>query len=367
MNTVESCGGKFTILSLDDALADDFTIRAWREFSRVSDVYFDLNYLRLEATRLGSSVHLSTFVLGNEVVLRTHLVRPIRSRSTTMRRYVDFITPFEFGGPITLPSGLPPSKKLIELSQNAMNKYCTEQGIISEFVRFHPLLQNSNHWAKYYQLREVGDNYLIDLKLASEEIIQQYSRSQLRNIRRAQLTGAYVQKIPLKKSNIDIVQHLYNENQARLNNPAEYCFASDYFSALDQSVEKIISLYLCRSVLSKPVSALMVLCGNKYSHSHLIGSDPKFRTEIPNSLLYHEAAMDLKGQGLRYFHLGGAGEKQHGVRAFKKGLSTGAQPYFVGTKIYDQKVYTQLCKDAGASKLMENSEFFPLYRIFENS
>ena len=294
MDTVESCGGKFTILSLDDALADELTIRAWREYARYSDVYFDLNYLRLEATRFGSSVYLSTFVLGNELVLRTHLVRPIGSYPNTRGRYVDMITPFEFGGPVSLPFGIPPSKKLIKLAQDAMDKYCTKQGVVSEFVRFHPLLQNSKHWAKYYQLREVGDNYFIDLKLASDEIINQYSRSQLRNIRRAQLTGAHVQKIPLRRSNIDILQRLYKENQARLNSAAEHCFMSEYFSALDQSVEKIISLYLCLNALSKPVSVLMVLCGDRYSHSHLIGSDPKFRGEIPNSLLYHEAAMDLK-------------------------------------------------------------------------
>ena len=128
MDTVESCGGKFTILSLDDALKDELTIRAWREYARYSDVYFDLNYLRLEATRFGSSVYLSTFVLGNELVLRTHLVRPIGTYANTRGRYVDMITPFEFGGPISLPFGRPPSKKLIKLAQDAMDNIAQNRG-----------------------------------------------------------------------------------------------------------------------------------------------------------------------------------------------------------------------------------------------
>ena len=96
----------------------------------------------------------------------------------------DFCTPYGYGGWII------EGNDEIDTMMHEYSAWCTANGIVSEFVRYHPQLQNAGKLKRYYEQTYLGNT--VEIPLISEQSVWENFSSKNRNvIRKAIKNGLY--------------------------------------------------------------------------------------------------------------------------------------------------------------------------------
>ena len=105
-------------------------------------------------------------------------------------RYFDLETPYGYGGPL---SDGPVPETSQDRFMAAFSEYAESKGIVSQFVRFHPLLMNHETAPRMFETRYLHDTVYIDT--SSPEIIMGNMGSKNRNmVRKAIKNGVTVER-----------------------------------------------------------------------------------------------------------------------------------------------------------------------------
>ena len=99
----------------------------------------------------------------NVVMKRDIAAEPFFVDKINSNMYFDFISPYGYGGWLIEGDG-----DIAELF-SAYETWCMEHNIVSEFVRFHPILNNAETLEKFYEVLRLGKTIAMDL--SSPEII----------------------------------------------------------------------------------------------------------------------------------------------------------------------------------------------------
>lgn len=269
--------------------------------------------------------------------------------------YYDFITPYGYGGMLFKED------YVFDLKKEIINEYlnfCKNLNIISEFIRFNPLLENYKDLEKIINVTELGPTVSIDTT-DLEKTWNSFS-SKNRNIIRKSIKNGV--EIYSGKSNelLNYFVNLYYETMKRDNANEYYYFSNDYFQSLlndlNHSMQIFYALYE-----KKIISMSTVIFNKNYIHYHLSASDYEYRSLGPTNLLLWEVAKYASNNGIKKFHLGGGlGGKMDNLYKFKKSFNKENDlVYKVGKIIFNYDIYNDLCK-----KIMidSNDSYFPLYR-----
>ena len=65
-------------------------------------------------------------------------------------KWYDFVTPYGYGGPLITEVEDGAKEQLVKAFYEEFSRYCAEQKIVSEFVRFHPIAQNALDFIEVY-------------------------------------------------------------------------------------------------------------------------------------------------------------------------------------------------------------------------
>lgn len=270
-------------------------------------------------------------------------------------KYFDFITPYGYGG--FLVEG-----EDYEILIHEYEMFCLEQNIISEFVRFHPILKNHKKMEQFYQTEYVGNTVCIDT--VSEDIIWKNFSSKNRNtIRKAQKSGQNIywgRDEAILKEFIEIY-----EDTMKKNNAKGYYFFNKrlYDSILKDLKQNAIWFY---SRYQGEITAMAIfLYGNGTVHYHLSASREKYRFLASTNLVLYEAAVWASNQGYTKLHMGGGlGAQEDSLYKFKKSFNREEDlKYFTGKKIYHEKIYNELSELRRNQMIQETSNnYFPQYR-----
>ena len=84
----------------------------------------------------------------------------------------DIITPYGYGGHLTQNS----SEQIIQDFRLEFDEYCQKNNIISEFIRFHPLLKNHEYLEGLIDVVFDRETVYIDLTKSEGEILSNYHR-----------------------------------------------------------------------------------------------------------------------------------------------------------------------------------------------
>ena len=359
-----SGGGELTVLSVE--IAEDIPgfLDSWERTTATSDVYYRSQYLKAEAKHQDGHVLFVRYDHKQGCAIRPVVMRPIHSEAPEIRDKVlyDLVTPYEYGGPLVLPIKSKISDWLVDESQAAFEIFCREFNIVCEFARFHPLIGNHSIWGRHFDIRELAANITIELQSRQGEPHQLMSRGQRRNIVKNERLGITAGRVANNQKNMSKFRDIYLRSMKRLGAAPFYHFNDEYFQALGHLPDAIISLYMSQGSDSNPISALVVLHGDTYAHSHLLGAGANAPDGYSHAMIYHQAALDLQGRGFQTFHLGGAGAVQPGVRGFKERLSPMRVPYMVGSVIYDEPIYLALMNEFQDLRSDRGPAFFPAYR-----
>jgi serine/alanine adding enzyme len=274
-------------------------------------------------------------LLENDGVVMTCIVRAIPGTDAH-----DVTTPYGYGGPVGEGD-----------FQQAYERWCSERGIVSTFIRFHPLFENyrgAPHAT--YASPTVG------WPLEGDLLAGMHGKH--RNVvRKAEKVGVTVEATPAP-DDLSAFVSLYEQTMRRQDAAAYYFFPSDYWERLSALHDRLVRYDAVAE--GEIVASAICLRGDRWLHYHLGATADSARDLGASNLLLYEAARWGQGQGLEEFHLGGgAGAKEDSLFAFKQRFSpNGRREFWVGKLVHDEEAYRRL--SGGAD--IDVAGFFPAYR-----
>lgn len=265
--------------------------------------------------------------------------------------YFDFSTPYGYGG------WLIEGNEIDDLFSK-YEEWCKENGIVSEFVRFHPVLENHKMCKGAYDVVTLGKT--ICLELTSPEVIWENITSKNRNmIRKAQKNGIriYMGRYP---QIFDIFQKIYNATMDRDNAEDYYYFKNSFYESILNDLPDNAQIFFAEYEGIIIAASIMLIANGKMNY-HLSGSLREYSNLAPTNLLLYKAALWGCANGCQTFYLGGGvGSKEDSLFKFKKAFyrKDDDKRFYIGKKIFIEEKYEELL----SKRDHIDSDFFPKYR-----
>lgn len=276
-------------------------------------------------------------------------------------KYFDIITPYGYGGFIM--DGIVSESSVCQLN-NELRVLMSEQGIVSGFTRFSPVLQNAELSRSFMDVIDLGKTIAIDL--SSEDIIWENIISKNRNmIRKAVKSGVEIHHTHDKPELFEVFRVMYNKTMDDDNAIDYYYFSNDFYKSIYSDLSSNYELFYATLDNEIIAMSIMIFANNKM-HYHLSGSKYEYRKLAPSNLLLYKAALWGKEQGFKIFHLGGGvGSKEDSLFKFKAAFNRNSDYQFsIGKQVFNNEIFKKLIKLRKEIDLNfdDKSNFFPLYR-----
>ncbi len=264
--------------------------------------------------------------------------------------FFDLSTPYGYGGWII------EGKEIVNLF-DAYEKKMIEDGIISEFVRFHPMIENHTIVNKMYDVKELG--YVVHMELESPEVIWENITSKNRNMIRKAIKNdvkIYNGRFP---EIFDKFMEIYNSTMDRDKADDYYYFGKDFYLSIMNDLPQNAQVFYAEKDGVVIAASIMLMANGKMNY-HLSGSRIEFATLAPTNLLLYEAALWGCMNGYKTLYLGGGvGSQADNLFKFKRSFYKGnLRRYYIGCRIYNKDKYEELVAMRGELE----KGYFPLYR-----
>ena len=271
--------------------------------------------------------------------------------------FFDLVTPYGYGGFII--EGCDTDNLFKEYEQ-----FCSDNNIVSEFVRFHPQLFNWIPVSTLYNEIHLGETVYMDT--SSEDIIWANITSKNRNvIRKAQNNGLTVHW-GRNDEIIDPFMEIYNATMTKDDAEEYYFFKRPFYESIRNDLpENALWGWVEKDGVIAAIS--IFLFSNERMHYHLSASRREYQTMAPTNLLLYEAALWACKNGYKTLHMGGGvGSGHDSLYKFKKAFNRGDDLEFhIGKRIYDKEMYKKLCdlKNIPYTEETLSDGYFPKYRL----
>lgn len=268
-------------------------------------------------------------------------------------QYFDAVSPYGYGGFIIEGDNYEDVNKSYE-------KYCRDNGIICEFVRFHLL----EHYEKKYngKVENIKHNIIRKLNLNPDEMLMDVEYKVRKNLKRANQNGLTIE-IDTEGKSLDDFLNIYYKTMDRNDAKSDYYFSKEFFNILNTMKDNIVYFNVIHE--GKIISTELVIYSKNNCYSYLGGTLNEYFNLRPNDFLKYEIIKWAYSKNLKNFILGGGyGNDDDGIFKYKKSFApNGIVDFFVGKKIFNEEIYNKLIEIRKEEKNFdENSKFFPLYR-----
>lgn len=341
-----------TVYGLEQAEQWDAAVRSFKEY----DIYWLSGYVK------GFQIHgdgdpLLFFyeddgIRGINVVMKRDVAKDEKFMGMIEEgRYFDFATPYGYGGWII-------EGEEIEGLFNAYESWLEKNGIISEFVRFHPLIKNHDACRSFYEVIRLGE--VVHMDLSSPELIWENIISKNRNMIRKAVKNEVVIYNGRFPEIYEKFRVIYNGTMDKDDAEEYYYFGSDFYKSVLEDLPQNAQVFWAEKD-GQVIAASIMIGANGYLDYHLSGSLREFNSLAPTNLLLYKAALWGCANGYRTLYLGGGvGSGEDSLYKFKRAFYKGnLNHFFIGKKIYNQQKYDELL---GMRFEIENPGYFPKYR-----
>lgn len=340
-----------TVYGLDQAEQWDAVVRSFKEY----DVYWLSGYVK--AFRIHGDGDPLLFYYDSEacrginVVMKRDVADDPRFTKIEHGQYFDFATPYGYGGWIIEGEK---TEGLFDFYENWIKK----NGIISEFVRFHPMVKNHEKCEPFYEVIQLGE--VVHMDLSSPEDIWNNIISKNRNmIRKAVKNGIviYNGRFPEIYEKFRVI---YNGTMDKDDAEEYYYFREPFYESVLHDLPDNAQVFWAEKD-GQVIAASIMIGANGYLDYHLSGSLREYSSLAPTNLLLYKAALWGQANGYRSLYLGGGvGSGEDSLFKFKRAFYRGnLNHFYIGKRIYDQEKYDELL---GMRIEIENPGYFPKYR-----
>ena len=339
------------IFNLEQSAQWDYVVKGFDRY----DVYYLSGYVKAFHLHGDGEPQLLHYEGKQLKAIYVYMKRP-----TNIEGYYDSVTPYGYGG-VLFEGDISEENKMAFWT--AYSKKMEEEGIVDNFVRYHPVLANAIPMKSISSVTDLGRTIAIDL--SSPDVIWSNITSKNRNmIRKAEKNGIEIRH----GKGMDLFRqfkHIYNATMEKDHAEAYYFFDDVFYESIHRDLcdnyEMFYAVYD-----GKPIAMSIMLIANGQMHYHLSGSIAEYRNMAPSNLLLYKAALWGGEQGYKTFHLGGGvGSGEDNLYKFKAAFNRESNYQFsIGREIFNQEKYSELIKERllRNPELNSKSNYFPLYR-----
>jgi serine/alanine adding enzyme len=278
------------------------------------------------------------------------VVFPAIVRELPSGRGRDVITPYGYGGPVATGAD-PPAARFWRLYQ----EWCEENGVVTSFVRFHPLFANQRLAPAEVSVEPLAST--VAWRLGLPDLFGAMHEHHRRACRKATRAGVEVtaRESPAEFS---AFVSLYEETMDRAGARDFYLFPPSYWEALARLGPGLV--LFDAEVGGEVVASALCFATPPWLHFHLGGTAERGRALGAGNLVFYEAACWARDQGYERFHLGGGvGGREDSLLTFKRRFDQGGRvECAVGKAVHDAAAYRALAGRAAD----DLDGFFPAYR-----
>lgn len=271
--------------------------------------------------------------------------------------FFDIATPYGYGGWHFEGNQTGLDSDTFKKEYSAWRK---ENGIVSEFVRFHPVLENASGINNdIYDMSFLGNTVAIELD-SEEKIWERFSSKNRGHIRVAMKEGVTV-RTETSKEAFDVFRDIYETTMDHDDASSYYYFDKSFFDSIRNDLEGYYTLFTAYLGETAIASSIMLYAG-KYMNYHLSGQLFEYRRYAGTNMILFEAAKWGCEHGYDWLHLGGGLGAQEGpLYDFKKSFYKKGEDklFHVGRKILNLQLYEKLVCMRGE---LPDGNFFPKYR-----
>lgn len=269
--------------------------------------------------------------------------------------WFDIATPYGYGGWII--EGVQ-TACLFE----AYEQWCKQHHVVSEFIRFHPLLKNHIPSAQFYQTVELGEVVAMDLS-SPKRILENMSGKNRNMIRKALKNDVQIYNGRFPQI-YEEFRTIYNATMDKDNAACYYYFQPEFYTSLLHDLPYNAQVFYAVKD-SQIIAVSIILAANQKLTYHLSGSVVQYRCLAATNLLLYQVALWGHFNGFKSLYLGGGvGSEQDNLFKFKRAFYKGdLNHFYIGKKIYNSVQYEELVRlRAKQEENWEISSFFPQYR-----
>lgn len=251
-------------------------------------------------------------------------------------KYHDWSTPYGYGGPLTDCYDETEMSDFFKL----INGYCKSNNIVTQFIRFHPLLQNQRTFQNFCDLRRLKSTVFIDT--CNKDTIYTNMDSKNRNmVKKAQKNSIEIitdSSIEVKTAFVEI----YKSTMQRNNASEYYYFGQMFFDDMILNLAEYYTLFSAKFD-GKIISSAIIMHCNGNLHYHLSASLREYMHLAPNNLLLYTAACWGADNGYIRLHLGGGVCIEDSLLSFKKSFNKkGLIDFYIGRNVFCKEIYQEL-------------------------
>lgn len=341
-----------TVYSLEQAEQWDTIVRSFKKY----DVYWLSGYVKAFQIHGDGEPLLfhydDTMTRGINVVMKRDIAKDKRFEGKIPEGlYFDFSTPYGYGGWIIEGER---TEGLFEAYQEWIHK----NGIISEFVRFHPLVKNHEQCTEFYDIIQLGE--VVHMDLSSREDIWTNITSKNRNMIRKAVKNnikIYNGRFP---EIFERFREIYNDTMDKDDADEYYYFKPEFYTSILEDLPQNAQIFWAEKD-SQIIAASIIIFANGYMNYHLSGSLQEFSSFAPTNLMLYEVALWGQTNGYKTLYLGGGvGSEEDSLFKFKHAFYKGELKHFyIGKKLYD-KEKNKFLLDVRSE--IDNLGYFPKYR-----
>lgn len=323
------------------------------------DIYFTKRYGQLCEQIEGGRCESFDFESRNGKIHHMFIKRPIHQVIDGVQ-YYDLITPYGYGGPLMNSSCKERKINLCIEFKDRFMKYCNNNHIVSEFVRFHPVFNNALDFANIYSPDCIRKTLGTNLGAYEDPVQSEFSKGCRKSIRQALRKGISF-RVTEKPDNIDGFMDIYYSSMKRDNAAEFYYFDKTYFVNMLLLLKNNL-LFVEAIYEEKAIAAGLYFISDGMIHIHLSGTLSEYLYLSPAYILRYATTLWGKEHGYKMIHHGGGTSNaiDNSLYLFKKQFAKNTEfDFYVGKKIWNQNAYDKLCELVGYKS---NDDFFPAYR-----
>jgi hypothetical protein len=266
----------------------------------------------------------------------------------------DVITPYGYGGPVGADARF----------WDRYEAWCRARGVVSTFIRFHPLYRNHLAVGPNVAVESLGGTVAWRLDEPGD-LFGRMHRHHRRAVRKADAAGVETSVTVAPESLARFVR-LYEATMERRGARGFYYFPPAYWARFERDGDVCVPIHRRMGTHAQVVlfeagehAALLCLASPPWLHYHLGASSEEGRKAGASNLLFLEAARWAQQNGYTRFHLGGGvGGALDSLYEFKLRFDPGGElAAAVGKIVHDHGAYRRL-----AGRRAGPDGFFPAYR-----
>lgn len=345
--------GQTLLLTPDDPAWD-----GWLERT-AHDVYHRAAYHRLSEGAGEGRAYMVVHAASGRFMVWPYLVRPAGESDH------DAYSVYGYPGP--LGQGLEDEEFVLRAWQAARSVW-SEQGLVTLFTRFHPLLANDRFCVALRgvapveggEILALGRTVAMDLAYDLDGRRAGYPQPLRQEIKRSERAGLKVEE----DSDWRFLPEFgvfYRQTMQRNGAAGAYFFSDQYLDELRKALQGYA--YLAVAHVDGAVAGIMIFTvAGKIAQAHLTGTNPDYQHLSPLKVLIDRVADLAAARGAAWLHLGaGRGGFEDSLFAFKSRFSSLRCEFRVGRWILRDDRYRELAgaRSGGAAP---DHKYFPAYR-----